>query len=168
MEMSSHLVGCVGVAGTFVVSAALLAAAMIYSVVFVRDSRYCQEDNHRDSSLQFINIFVSVNYLGSERGYFRNSILRRILRQTRLEKIEFPPSPSPSAECEEDETRKAGGCLGGGGLRVLLSPQNVVEGVKATFKKRPSNDRAKILLLESSSRKQLWDWLNKFHSNDQI
>ena len=40
MEMSSYLIGCVGVAGTFVVSAALLAAAMIYSVVFVKDSRY--------------------------------------------------------------------------------------------------------------------------------
>ena len=83
-----------------------------------------------------------------------------------LEKIEFSPSPSPAAEREEDETR--GGCGGGSGLRALLSPQNVVEGVKATFKKRPSNDRAKILLLESSSRQQLWDWLNKFHSNDQI
>ena len=35
----------------------------------------------------------------------------------------------------------------------LVNPKNVIDGVKSTFTMRPSNDRAKILLLESQSVK---------------
>ena len=35
----------------------------------------------------------------------------------------------------------------------LVNPKNVIDGVKSTFTRRPSNDRAMILLLESLSVK---------------
>lgn len=106
MELSTHLIGSVGIAGTFVFSMAFIAAAMVYNVAFVKDSR--------------------------------------ILRQKRLEKMGAPPSPSAAEEEEERSDLKSSN---GRGLRALLNPKNVVDGVRATFMKRPSNDRAKILLL---------------------
>ena len=63
------------------------------------------------------------------------------MRRERLEKIDALPS-SPAEE-KKDEDRKSSGR----GLRALVNPKNVVDGVKSTFMKRPSNDRAKILLL---------------------